>query len=126
VELVYDAGALIGAERGSVDLLALHDAALRAGVLPMVPVAVLGQVWRGTSRQARLSRLLAGCQVLPLDETTAREGGVLCGRANTADIVDAVVVVLASRYHAGVVTSDRSDLEILAAALPVKLTVYDV
>lgn len=123
---MYDAGALIGAERGSVDLLALHDAALRAGVLPMVPVAVLGQVWRGTSRRARLSRLLAGCQVLPLDEITAREGGVLCGRAKTSDIIDAVVVVVASRYHAGVVTSDCSDLEILAAALPVKLSVYDV
>jgi hypothetical protein len=49
VELVYDAGALIGAERNSVDLLALHDAALRAGVLPMVPAAVLGQVWRGNA-----------------------------------------------------------------------------
>jgi hypothetical protein len=126
VELVYDAGALIGAERGSVDLLALHDAALRAGVLPMVPAAVLGQVWRGRSRQVRLSRLLAGCQVLPLDETTAREGGVLCGRAKMPDIVDAVVVVLASRYHAGVITSDRSDLEILAAALPVTLNIYDI
>lgn len=126
MELVYDAAALIGAERNSVDLLALHEAALRAGVLPMVPAAVLGQVWRGTSRQARLSRLLTGCQVLPLDEITAREGGVLCGKAKTSDIVDAVVVVLASRYHAGVVTSDRSDLEVLAAALPVTLSVYDV
>jgi len=99
---------------------------LRAGVLPMVPAAVLGQAWRGTSRQARLSRLLTGCQVLPLDETTAREGGVLYSKAKTSDIVDAVVVVLASRYHAGVVTSNRSDLEILAAALPVTLSVYDV
>jgi predicted nucleic acid-binding protein len=126
VELVYDAGALIGAERGSADLLALHDDALRANVMPMVPAAVLGQVWRGRSRQARLSRLLAGCLVLPLDEATAREGGVLCGRAGTSDIVDAVVVVLAGRYHAGVVTSDRSDLETLAAALPIKLSVFDV
>jgi hypothetical protein len=83
-------------------------------------------VWRGSSRHARLSRLLAGCQVLPPDEITAREGGLLCGRAKTPDIVDAVVVVLAGRYHAGVVASDRSDLETLAAASPIKLSVFDV
>jgi len=39
VDLIYDAGELIAAERRSADLLALHDETLRRGVLPMVPVA---------------------------------------------------------------------------------------
>jgi hypothetical protein len=126
VELVYDAGALIAAERGSPDLLALHDEALRQGVAPMVPAAVLGQVWRGSPRQARLSRLLVGCQVVPLDEATARAGGVLCGKAGTSDIVDATVIVLAARHHAGAVTSDPEDLAHLAAALPAALLLFAI
>lgn len=124
MDLVYDAGALIAAEHRSAELLALHDEALRRGVLPMVPVAVLGQVWRGTARQAPLSRVLAGCVAVPLDEDTARQGGVLCGRAGTADIVDAVVVVLAARYRAGVVTADRADIERLASESTVKLRIF--
>lgn len=92
----------------------------------MVPVAVLGQVWRGTARQASLSRVLTGCVAVPLDESTAREGGVLCGRAATADIVDAVVVVLAVRHRAGVVTADSIDIERLASALTVKLRIFTV
>ena len=39
MDLIYDAGELIAAERRSADLLALHDETLRRGVLPMVPVA---------------------------------------------------------------------------------------
>src|SRR5438552_12677619 len=103
MRLVYDSGALIAAERGSADLLALQRWAHRTSGPPMVPAAVLGQVWRGTARQPRISRLLAGCLVVPLDAAAAREGGVLCGMAGTSDIVDAVVATLAARCDAGIV-----------------------
>lgn len=126
MEIVYDSGALIAAERGSKAMADLHEQALRARVLPVVPAAVLGQVWRGTHRQARLSRLLAGCQVLALDERMAREGGVLCGHAGTRDIIDAVVVVVAIHLGAGVVTADRGDIEALSGAAGARLRVFDV
>jgi predicted nucleic acid-binding protein len=126
VEIIYDAGALIAAERGSGAMAHLHAEALRGEALPVVPAAVLGQVWRGRPRQARLSRLLAGCQIVPLDEHLAREGGVLCGLAGTADIVDAVVVVLALHLGAGVVTADRGDFEHLSMAAGTRLHLFDI
>lgn len=40
--------------------------------------------------------------------------GVVCGRAGTADVVDAsVLVVVARRYQATVMSSDRRDLGII-------------
>jgi predicted nucleic acid-binding protein len=114
VRVVYDAGALIAAERADPRLLVLHRRALQ-GRAPRVSATVLGQVWRGSARQASLSRVLAGCEVDPLDVFTAKEGGQLCGAAGTSDIVDAVVVVLARRYGAAVVTSDPGDITHLAS-----------
>lgn len=37
MNIVYDAGALIAADRGDRRLLALHDELLSAGVVPVVP-----------------------------------------------------------------------------------------
>ncbi|MBO0843566.1 MAG: PIN domain nuclease, partial [Nocardioides sp.] len=65
--LTYDTGALIAAERDARDLWALHEAALRRGVVPTVPAGVLGEAWRG-GPQAKLSRLLKGCRTEPLDD----------------------------------------------------------
>jgi hypothetical protein len=127
VRLVYDAGALIAAERRAPSMLALHRRALRAPArAPVVPTIVLGQVWRGTARQAPLSMLLAGCEVSVLDEITAHQGGQLCGHAGTADLADAVVVVLARRLDAGVVTSDPDDIGRLAETWRLRLPVFVV
>ena len=71
--IIYDAGALVAAERNVRPLWALHDAALRRDVSPLVSAGVLAQVWRG-GPQASLSRLLTGCTVTPLDESLARAG----------------------------------------------------
>ncbi|MBA2323620.1 MAG: PIN domain-containing protein [Pseudonocardiales bacterium] len=114
--VVYDAGALIAAERSSARMLSLHAAVLRGGRRPVVPTIVLGQVWRGTARQAVLSRLLKSCQVLNLDVVTAKQGGQLCGQAGTADLADAVVAVLAIRHNARVATSDPGDISWLGEA----------
>ena len=92
--IIYDAGALVAAERNVRLLWALHDATLRRDLTPIVPAGVLAQVWRG-GPQANLSRLLAGCRVTSLDESLARAAGTLCGQAGTSDVVDASVVVLA-------------------------------
>jgi hypothetical protein len=109
--LVYDAGALIAADRGDRRFALLHEKTLTTGeALPVVPAAVIGQVWRDGAKQARLARLLKSVSVEPLDETTSKEAGVLCGRSTTPDVVDASVVALAMRHRAGIVTSDPGDI----------------
>ena len=90
--ITYDAGALVAAERGDRLLWSLHRRALERGLRPTVPAGVLGQAWRG-GPQAELSRLLKGCRIEGLDETRARTAGDACGRAGTADVIDASVAV---------------------------------
>lgn len=114
--IVYDTGALVAAERGSRQLWALHEATLRKSLSPLVPAAVLAQAWRG-GPQANLSRLLAGCTVMPLDEPFARAAGTLCGRTGTTDVVDAAVVVLAQFAGAAIVTGDSDDVRRLVEAV---------
>jgi hypothetical protein len=41
--IVYDTGALVAGERSDRQMWELHDAALRRGIAPAVPVAVLAQ-----------------------------------------------------------------------------------
>jgi len=123
--IIYDAGALVAAERNVRPLWALHDAALRRDVSPLVPAGVLAQVWRG-GPQANLSRLLAGCTVAPLDESLARAVGTLCGQAQTSDVVDASVVVLARVLASPVVTGDAADLRALAGAAGWPITLHEI
>ncbi len=123
--LVYDTGALLAAERGDRALLALHLQAIRLGVRPVVPSVVLAQAWRG-GPQPLLSRLLKGCHVLDVGEPLARAVGTACARSATVDVVDALVVVVASTLDAVVLTSDPNDLECIASAVQVDLTVRTV
>lgn len=123
--IVYDAGALVAAERNVRSLWALHDATLRRDLTPIVPTGVLAQVWRG-GPQSNLSRLLAGCRVTPLDESLARAAGRLCGQAGTSDVVDASVVVLAHAMRAPVVTGDAGDLNALASAASWLTTLHEI
>ena len=118
--VTLDTGALIAIERGDRRLQAIIDEAAIAGAEIAVPAGVVARAWRGSARQARLSRFLALDAVIcvPLDEPEARAAGALCGRAGTADIVDASVALCArARGHAAV-TGDPQDL----AALDPRLT----
>ncbi|AXI77546.1 twitching motility protein PilT [Peterkaempfera bronchialis] len=109
--MVYDAGALIAAERGSVAVWRAHRAYLLAGGTPVVPAAVVAQVWRDGTRQARVAQLLKGCDIAPLGDESARAVGELLGRAGTVDTVDGAVALLASALGAEVPTSDPEDLQ---------------
>ena len=115
--VTYDSGALIAAERGERLMWARHRALLLRRVVPTVPAPVVAQCWRGTPRQAQLSRLMAGCEVESLDDTGARATGILAGRARTADIVDASVVEGARRRGDLIVSSDEGDLATIAGAV---------
>jgi len=123
--IIYDAGALVAAERNVRSLWALHDATLRRDLTPVVPAGVLAQVWRG-GPQANLSRLLSGCRVSSLDEPLARVAGNLCGQAGTSDVVDASVVVLAHLMGASVVTGDAGDLNALARAAGWPISLHEL
>jgi predicted nucleic acid-binding protein len=114
--VTYDAGALTAADRGERRMWARHKALLLHREVPVVPAPVVAQCWRGESRQALLSRILAGCQVEPLDDIQARATGTLASRASTTDIVDACVVEGAIRRRDLVITSDPGDLRAIAAA----------
>jgi hypothetical protein len=113
---VYDAGALIAIESDDRRMWALHHLAVQEGRDVIVPAIVVGQVWRDGSRQVPLGRFLRACVIEPTLLDTAKAAGVLCGRAGTADIVDATVMVTAVRHRAIVFTSDADDLTRLADA----------
>lgn len=123
--IVYDAGALIAAERRDRTMWALHDGVLRRDLSPLVPAGVLAQAWRG-GPQANLSRLMAGCTVWALDEDAARAIGSLCRDAGTSDVIDASVVVLARAVGAAIVTSDRDDIESLIQASGMRLELHQI
>jgi predicted nucleic acid-binding protein len=123
--IVYDAGALVAAERRSPDLLALHDELTAAHIRPLVPVVVLAQVWRG-GPQHQISRLLKGCDIVSDDQRVGRAAGVVCKSAGRSDVVDAIVVVTAVQHQASVVTSDPGDLAHLASSIGVKLQLFTV
>jgi hypothetical protein len=90
--VTYDTGALIAGEGNSRRMWALHVGFLAEEVVPTVPAPVLAEAWRGGPRQASLVRLLAGCDVDPMDADQARRVGELAGRARRDDIVDVTVV----------------------------------
>jgi len=126
-ELVYDSGALIAAERMDGRVWSLHRRALTRGVIPVVPVACLVEV-TGVQIAPALVQLLAGCEVEPLLDLTARRAGELLRRVGTGSVnaVDATVVETALRHAATVVTTDRRDIERLAGGSGRSVAIIDV
>ncbi|MGA2600659.1 MAG: PIN domain-containing protein [Bryobacteraceae bacterium] len=123
--VVYDAAVLVAADRNDRRTWAEHKARLELGVIPAVPAPVVAQVSR-SPRQAQLRRFLTGCAVVPLDESEAHEAGRLLGKSGTADVIDAVVVTIALRQHATILTSDPGDIKRLVVASGRKVHVVAV
>ena len=113
--LVLDAGALIALDRDERAMWVRLKGALADGEPPRTHGAIVGQVWRGSSHQARLSMALSGLEVVPIDEVAGRAAGRLLAATRTSDVVDAALVLLADDGD-HVITSDPDDLAILAAA----------
>jgi predicted nucleic acid-binding protein len=113
--VVYAAAVLVAADRNERQAWAEHKARLELGVIPLVPAPVVAQVSR-SPQQAQLRRFLTGCVVVPLGESEAHEAGRLLGMTRTADVVDAVVVTIALRQKAMILTSDPDDMERLVRA----------
>lgn len=119
--LVLDTGALIALDRNDRTVWAMLRNAADDAAQVSVPAGVIAQAWRDGSRQALLSRALTHCDEVPLEGSLARATGLLCGRAGTADVVDASVALVASaRAHTGptaLITSDPTDLRHLLQTL---------
>ena len=121
--VTYDTGALVAADRGERRMWARHRALLGLREVPTAPAAVVAQAWRGGSRQARLARLLVGCDIESLDDHQARQVGQLLARASLADVVDGCVTEGALRRRDLVISSDPEDLRALAGAVNRRLEV---
>lgn len=113
--MIYDTGALIAAERRQDAMWRAHRSTMAAGILPLVPAAVLAEAWRGGPAPL-LSSLLRGTDIIVLDEPAARRAGILLGLAGgSISAVDATVVELAVRTNAAIMTSDPDDIGRLVA-----------
>ena len=111
--LVLDAGALVAVDRSDRAMMARLRAAERSGMELRSNGAVVAQVWRDASeRQAMLARLLRAVDVRPVDLRLGQEAGVLLGRAQSGDAVDASVVAIAKTGDR-IVTSDPEDIRAL-------------
>jgi predicted nucleic acid-binding protein len=114
---VFDAGAFIALERRSPFLISILNEALHGTIEVVLPRTVIGQVWRGTPRQANVSRLvstglLRGSPVV-IDELTAERAiqiGVTIGQTSHPDIVDVHVALAAAERGHAVLTSDDADI----------------
>jgi hypothetical protein len=117
MSLVLDSGALIALEKNDRVMWRRLKAALLANAIPVSHGGIVGQAWRGGGpRQALLARLLEGIDVRALDESLGRAAGALLARVDSADVIDAALVLLADDGD-DIVTSDPEDLEPLAASL---------
>ncbi len=115
MNVILDASALIGVERGATRIEDVLELYRRRGEYLRTPAPALAQVWRDGPRQERLSRFLNHVAVLPVDESHAKAAGTLCGRSGTSDAVDAFVA-LAAEAGDTIVTSDPHDMKALTSA----------
>lgn len=126
MSVVLDAGALIAVERSDRATMALLKSELVAGRAPLTHGAIIGQVWRGGhGRQARLAQLMPALVVAPLDALLGRRAGVLLGKARTADVADAALVLLATNGDV-VLTSDPHDIAHLAEHAGLEVAIVSV
>lgn len=122
MNLVLDAGALIGIDRSDRQMLTAIKVA-RANSMPLVTVApVVGQAWRNGARQAVLSRWIPWIDVRVTDLDDAKDAGELLAASRTSDVVDALLCL---EVNAGdrVFTSDIGDITTLLQTRKVKASV---
>jgi predicted nucleic acid-binding protein len=120
IPYVYDAGALLAVDGNDRRMWVIHHLALEEGRRLLVPAVVVAQAWRDARRQVQLGRFLHSCEIVPVGLELAKAAGVLCGKAGTRDVVDAIVVTIALSYGAIVFTSDPDDITQLGAATDAK------
>jgi len=125
MNLVLDAGALIGIDRDSRRTAGLIELGRRSGANLVTSAPVVAQAWRGGGRQARLARLLAMIEVRAAHLPDAQAAGELLASSGSADVVDALLAMVAVPGDQ-VLTSDPDDLRMLLAHRDIPVTVVRV
>ncbi len=125
MNLVLDAGALIGIDRDDRRTAGLVELGRRSGAALVTAAPVVAQAWRGAARQAGLARVLAMVDVRSTHLAEARAAGELLAAAGTADVVDALLALLAVPGDQ-VLTSDPDDLRGLVGERAIPVTVVQV
>jgi hypothetical protein len=121
--VILDAGFLISVDRSERSAHTFLASADRSSTGLHTTHAVVAQVWRDGSRQARLSAFLKTISIHPLDD--GRPIGRLLAHSNTKDIVDAHLVICAVRLGHDILTGDPDDLTTLTSVLgPAAPTVH--
>lgn len=123
--VVYDAGALVAADRSQRTVWADHRARLELGVVPVTTAPVVAQVSR-SGRQAQLRRFLRGCEVEPFRSDEAHEVGAMAAKAGASDVIDVHVVAVAHRRRLGILTSDEDDIAPIVDTLSTKVPLIRV
>lgn len=113
--VLLDAAALIALDRNERPMWIRLKGAAQSGEPPVTHGGIVGQVWRGSPRQARLASALGGIHVKPLDQDLGRSAGELLAACGLSDVVDAALARLAVDGDE-IITSDREDMELLLAA----------
>jgi hypothetical protein len=113
--ITLDVGGLMALDRNDRRVVALLARAAETGSRVTVPATALAQAVRRPERQVRLARLVRQptTDVVALDRVDATNVGRLLAASGTSDIIDAHVVICASRSDQPVVTSDPDDLRVL-------------
>ncbi|MBK6670650.1 MAG: hypothetical protein KA129_04655 [Microthrixaceae bacterium] len=112
--MILDAAFLISVDRSERPARAFAAAVARSGTSLHTTHPIVAQVWRNGARQARLTTFLKAITVHPFDD--GRLVGHLLARSGTSDVVDAHLVVCASRIGHDILTSDAGDIAHLVAA----------
>lgn len=113
--MILDAGYLISIDRSERTAHTFLAAATRSDTNLHTSHAVVAQVWRNGSRQARLSAFLKTITIHPVDD--GRPIGRLLAQTDTSDVVDAHLVIMALRLGHDILTGDPDDLRALTAVL---------
>lgn len=125
MNVLYDAGVLVAADRNDRRAWADHRARLELGITPIVTAPVVAQVSR-SGAQVQLRRLLRGCEIAPFPPEHGHEVGALLGASRTTDVVDAHLAIVAAARGAMVITSDVEDIKRLSGRLAAPLRVHRV
>ena len=115
---VFDAGALIAAERGKQRASRFLQLAHVGAVRLIVPLPVIAEWWRG--RTDHRDEILGATEVVA-SVHVAKAAGVALARVKNIDArltIDAIVMATAAMLDAVIVTQDPNDFERLASHFP--------
>lgn len=115
----------MGIERDDRRVAGLIELGRRAGASLISVAPVVGQVWRGGPRQAKLARQVPMIDIRPTSLPDAQAAGVLLSESVGDDVVDAL---LAEQVLPGdqVLTSDPDDLRHLLSVRGVNAVIVRV